>query len=134
MKKKAYLGSGWAFPPCFVKNEGIKIVSEDELIKESLTILLSTTMGERLFRFDYGCNLTQFIFSPMTLSNETLIKDTIENAIILHEPRIELERIELEIKDERAGILWVGLYYRIRATNNRNNMVYPFYFKEGTNL
>lgn len=134
MKKKSYLGTGWNFPPSFIKEYGVEMVSDEEDIRQSLKILFSTTPGERIFRFDYGCNLKQWTFEKMNLSIETLIIDTIRQAILYYEPRIDVEKIGVEIKNPAEGILWINLGYTVRQTNTRSNMVYPFYFKEGTNL
>lgn len=131
---KSFLGTGWAFPPRFTKEYGVEMVSQEEDIAQSLIILLSTTPGERLFRFDYGCNIRQWVFEEMNLSNETLIIESIEQAILFFEPRIDVEHIALDTKDELEGILWIMIDYRIRETNSRSNMVYPYYFKEGTNI
>ncbi|MDR3061992.1 MAG: GPW/gp25 family protein [Dysgonamonadaceae bacterium] len=134
MEKQSYLGTGWAFPPRFIKGKGVEMVDSEEDIRQSLQILLSTVPGERMFRFDYGCNIRQWVFEELNLSTETLIIDCIEQAILHFEPRIEVEKVLLETKDKQEGILWINIDYRIRRTNNRSNMVYPFYFKEGTNL
>lgn len=125
---------GWAFPPHFTKENGVEMVSREEDIRQSLFILLSTTPGERIFRFDYGCNIRRWVFEDMTLSNETLIIDCISDAVLYYEPRIDVERIWLDTGDMQEGILRISIDYRIRETNSRSNMVYPYYFMEGTNL
>lgn len=131
---KSFLGTGWAFPPYFTKENGVEMVSREEDIRQSLFILLSTTPGERIFRFDYGCNIRRWVFEDMTLSNETLIIDCISDAVLYYEPRIDVERIWLDTGDMQEGILRISIDYRIRETNSRSNMVYPYYFMEGTNL
>lgn len=131
---KSFLGTGWAFPPRFTKEQGVEMVSREEDIRQSLFILLSTNPGERIFRFDYGCNIRRWVFEEMTLSNETLIIDCISDAILYYEPRIDIERILLDAGNMQEGILRISIDYRIRETNSRSNMVYPYYFMEGTNL
>jgi len=131
---KSYLGTGWRFPPVFIKNSGVGMTDAEEDIRQSLQILFSTTPGERVFRFDYGCNIRQWIFEGMNLSVKTLMIDTIKQAILYFEPRIAVEQVDIEIKDEKEGVLWIHVDYAIHQTNNRSNIVYPFYFKEGTNL
>lgn len=130
----SYLGTGWHFPPVFRKQTGVELVSAEEDIRQSLHILFSTSPGERVFRFDYGCNIRQWIFEGMDLSVKTLMIDTIKQAILYFEPRISVENVDVEIKDETEGVLWIHVDYMIHQTNNRSNIVYPFYFKEGTNL
>jgi len=134
MEKRSYLGTGWSFPPGFIKNQGVEMVNEEEDIRQSLHILFSTIPGERMFRFDYGCNIHRWVFGEINLSARTMIIETIEQAIEHFEPRIQVERTEIDTKDIAEGILWIHLEYTIPQVNSRSNMVYPFYFKEGTNL
>ncbi|WP_165021226.1 GPW/gp25 family protein [Dysgonomonas sp. ZJ279] len=134
MKDKPYLGIGWSFPVSFNKREGVSMSYGDSDIRESLKILLSTIPGELIFRPEYGCNIRQWTFSRMNLSEKTRIVNTIEMAILEGEPRIMLESVDVSIKDEREGILWISIDYLVSQTNSRSNMVYPFYIKEGTNL
>ncbi len=110
------------------------MASREEDIRQSLEILLSTKPGERIFNFDYGCDIRQWVFEKMDLSVKTLIIDAIKQAILYFEARIDVEKVDVEIKDPLEGILWINLDHKIRQTNSRSNMVYPFYFKEGTNL
>lgn len=110
------------------------MASEEEDIRQSLAILFSTTPGERLMHFDYGCNIRQWTFAQMTLSEKTMITETIKQAVLYFEPRIKVIKITVETKEQLEGILWIELEYMVRQTNSRNNMVFPFYFMEGTNL
>lgn len=134
MSEKSYLGTGWAFPPAFIKDKGVDMVSEEEDIRQSLMILLSTTPGERIFNFDYGCHIRKWVFDEINLSTKTLICDAIRQAIRLFEPRIQVENIQIETRDAGEGILWITINYLIPKVNSRRNMVYPFYYKEATNL
>jgi phage baseplate assembly protein W len=134
MDDKPYLGIGWSFPVSFDKKEGVSMLYGDDDIKESLTILLSTIPGERIFRPEYGCNIRQWTFSRINLSEQTRIINTIGMAILEGEPRIIPESVDVKIKDEHEGILWISIDYQVSRTNSRSNMVYPFYIREGTNL
>jgi uncharacterized protein len=132
---KSFLGRGWGFPPEF--NRGTKAVGmlEDEAdIKSSLEILLSTRLGERVMVPDYGCNLDELLFKPLTLTLKTFVIDLIKTAILYYEPRIDLNKIDIDPTDELEGVLLINLDYTVRATNSRKNMVYPFYKAEGNEL
>jgi len=108
---------------------------EDEAdIKSSLEILLSTRLGERVMVPNYGCNLDELLFKPLTLTLKTFVVDLIKTAILYHEPRIEINKIEIDPTDELEGVLLINLDYTVRATNSRKNMVYPFYKEEGNEL
>ena len=132
---KSFLGRGWGFPPEF--NRATKAVGmlEDEAdIKSSLEILLSTRLGERVMVPDYGCNLDELLFKPLTLTLKTFVIDLIKTAILYYEPRIDLNKIAIDPTDELEGVLLINLDYTVRATNSRKNMVYPFYKAEGNEL
>lgn len=134
---KPYLGRGWEFPPQFIIKDyyqGIAMTEEEEDIRQSLHILLSTIPGERIFRPEYGCNTKAWVFSKINTTQATLIKDDIEQAILVGEPRITLENIEIADQDFMEGRLDIQLYYYVKGTNSRSNMVYPFYLEEGTDL
>ena len=132
---KTFLGTGWGFPPQFHSGaQGVILVSREEDIRESLFILLSTSPGERPLQPDYGCGLRELMFGNITTSVVTELKDTIERSILFFEPRITLDHIDIDTSEQYAGILKIRLNYTVRATNNRSNMVYPFYFREGTQV
>ena len=132
---RVFLGTGWGFPPEFNKQAGgVMMVSEDDDIRESLTILLSTSPGERTMYPDYGCGLRSLIFETISESAITEITDVIERAILFFEPRIVLDSVQIDTETVYEGLIKIQLIYTIRATNSRGNMVYPFYFQEGTHI
>jgi phage baseplate assembly protein W len=129
-----FLGIGWSFPPKFNKLfSAIETSTGDKDIKESLAILLGTIPGERFLHPNYGCDISELSFETLDLSLRTTLVDKIKTAILLFESRINLEKVEFEqIRNE--GIVFIHLIYRIKTTNSRTNMVYPYYIKEGTDL
>lgn len=132
--KSQFIGTGWAFPPAFDKATGATVMSSGyEDIQGSLHILLSTTLGERVMRSDYGCNLRDYVFSPLNTTMEAYIRKLVEDAIIYFEPRITLEKLNVDFRDTE-GLLLIKIEYTIDATNSRANYVYPYYIKEGTNI
>ncbi len=131
----SFLGTGWSFPPEFQKEtKGVKMLQDEEDIKSSLEILLSTRLGERIMVPDYGCNLDELLFKPLNLTLKTYVIDLIKTAILYHEPRIEVIKISIDQTSELNGELLINIDYIIRATNSRKNMVFPFYKGEGTEL
>lgn len=138
MEERTFLGRGWAFPPSFNEEDGrVEMVEARQDIEESLEILLSTSLGERVLQPDYGCNLKDFQFEPMNPSIIGFIKDLVKTAILYYEPRIKLDRIEItEAGSTQAirGRLEISLDYFIRETNSRFNFVYDFYLDEGVNI
>ena len=133
--EKSFLGKGWSFPPTFDKKLGdIQMVTMEEDIKQSLEIYFSTKLGERIMRSDYGCFLHSQVFE---LANESLIQGLskeLERSINEFEPRILIIEIKANKKDSSEGLIEINVAYEIRATNNRSNIVFPFYINEGTRI
>ena len=131
----SFLGTGWSFPPSFIASTGEVELTSDELdIQRSLEILLSTKKGERVMQPDYGCNLDEMVFEPMTTTFKTYIKNMIQTAILFYEARIELKSVAIDDSRENDGVIVLSLDYAIRSTNSRFNFVFPYYLNEGTEL
>jgi phage baseplate assembly protein W len=133
--EKSFLGKGWSFPPTFDKKLGdVKMVTMEEDIKQSLEIYFSTKLGERIMRNDYGCFLHSQVFE---LANESLIQGLskeLERSINEFEPRILITEITASKTESIEGLSQINVAYEIRATNNRSNIVFPFYLNEGTSI
>ncbi|WP_039918550.1 GPW/gp25 family protein [Cellvibrio mixtus] len=132
MNSKSFLGTGWSFPPAFTSN-GLVTVSAEQDIYESLWILLSTTPGERVMQPAYGCGLKAHVFDNLDESSFAVMRDLVEKAILFFEPRITVENIEINDDDHLEGKVLLNIIYRVRSTNNRYNLVYPFYIHEASN-
>ena len=129
---QGWQGTGWSFPPNFDwRSNSVSMVSEDEDIKQSLEILMSTSPGERVMNPSYGCGLKLLTFENISESTLTEIKDIIDRAVLFFEPRIRVNSIDVDVESIYDGWITIYLYYTIRRTNTRSNIVYPFYFREG---
>lgn len=127
----SFLGTGWAFPPSFDKDSGtVELVSNEEDIRQSLDILLSTTLGERVMQPRYGCSLITHVFTTLNSSVIGYIKDMVQNAILFYEPRILAQKVDVSTVDEFTGHLNINVEYIIPETNSRFNYVYDYYLKE----
>jgi uncharacterized protein len=127
---KEFLGKGWKFP-VIVDHDGKISMSQYETdIKEAIWIILGTAKGERVMHPDFGCGIHDFVFSPLNTTTLSLVENTVREGLILWEPRIELINVEVILEESAEGKLLVSIDYRVRVTNNRFNLVYPFYLKE----
>jgi phage baseplate assembly protein W len=134
---KSFLGTGWGFPPEFTKRGAVRTVSAEEDIRESLYILLFTNPGERVMQPTYGCGLKAQVFEEINEAAITVMVDLIKRAILFFEPRVVVENIHVDSdnrEDILNGLVKINISYFVRATNNRHNIVFPFYFTEGTNV
>jgi uncharacterized protein len=130
----AFLGTGWSFPPTFDDTSGgVDMVKDIADINESLNILLSTSLGERVMQPGYGCNLEDYLFEPLSSSVIGYIQDLVENAILIYEPRIKAEKVEVTAADSFdiiEGRFTIEVEYTIPGTNSRFNYVYDYYKNE----
>ncbi|WP_062057510.1 GPW/gp25 family protein [Aquimarina longa] len=131
---KEYLGTGWSFPPAFDKeSKTVTMVSAEKDIEQSLEILLSTSLGERVMQSEYGCSLKDYQFESVDNSLIGFLKDLIERAILYYESRIIVERVDITEADALElveGVLHISVDYKIEGTNTQYNYVYDFYLRE----
>ncbi|MFN9908390.1 MAG: GPW/gp25 family protein [bacterium] len=62
------------------------------------------------------------------------LSTSIEEAVLLHEPRIELLDLDVSLHPQLDGVLLIRIDYQIPTTNSRFNMVFPFYLNEATSV
>jgi|SRR5688500_5859785 phage baseplate assembly protein W len=133
-KFNSFLGTGWSFPPSFDPETGtVQLVSDQEDIQQSLNILLSTSLGERVMQPKYGCNLNDHLFESLNSSVIGYIKDLVEHAILFYEPRILADKIEVTAQDSFdlfEGRFTISVEYTIPETNSRFNYVFDYYKNE----
>lgn len=126
-----FIGTGWSFPPSFDRNAaGVEMSSGIQDIEQSLQIIFSTALGERIMNPQFGCALDSSVFEVMNTSRIAYLENLIRTAIIYHEARIDADQISVEA-DQTAGRLLIAIGYRVRGSNSRFNFVYPYYLNEG---
>ena len=133
MNSNAYIGTGWKFPPVFSKaGYSAEMVSGNEDIRESLYILLFTIPGERIMLPEYGAGLNELLYENLNNTLLHRIREQIRLAILYYEPRITVDDLAVTRDNDTEGKVWVEITYTVSASNERANIVYPFYLREGT--
>ena len=126
----AFIGTGWSFPPAFEQASGtVELRTGIADIEESLRIIFTTQLGERLMQPSFGAALDQHVFDPMNASRLSYLEEQIRRAILYHEPRIDADDISVT-SDQEEGRLLIAIAYRVRGANSRFNFVYPYYREE----
>jgi phage baseplate assembly protein W len=125
------LGRGWKFP--FMLDErGEVALSDGELdIQEAIWMILSTAFGERLMHPDFGCGIHDLVFAPNNTGTAGLARFYVEEALVRWEPRIDVEEVEVQADPAQPELLLISVSYRVRTTDSRYNLVYPFYLTRG---
>ena len=119
------LGSGLAFPLGVDDRGRIALAREEIDVEQAIRIILSTAPGERPMRPEFGCAVHDCVFERIDADTLARIDQAVRVALDRWEPRIDLEDIVFETR--REGELLVHLRYRLRATNDVRNLVFPFY-------
>ena len=129
---RAYLGVGWAFPVLpNTKSQDVAQAEYEEDIRQSIRIILETTPGERVMRPDFGSGLKAMLFEPANYTTLALVKQRVEQALVLWEPRIDVREVKVTINAAMRNRIDIDIGYEVRATNTFYNLVYPFYLQEG---
>ncbi|MDD3270382.1 MAG: GPW/gp25 family protein [Syntrophomonadaceae bacterium] len=130
---ESFLGRGWKFPVKVDSATGRIMTSEyEEDIAEAIRIILFTSPGERVMRPDFGCGAHAYVFGLSDSLTLNLLKSSIEEAIMIWEPRVFEVDVRPRVDADDPGKIMLNIQYRVRSTNNMFNLVYPFYINEGS--
>jgi phage baseplate assembly protein W len=128
---KEFLGKGWRFPIVPGPTGGLEWSEADDNVEHSLRVLLLTRVGERVMRGSLGSRLGEMVFRPGSEQNLRAMEREIEGVIRRSEPRVEVLAVRAETDDDDATHVTVSLSYRVRRTNTRESLVFPFYLLRG---
>jgi hypothetical protein len=128
MQKVDFLGRGVSFP---VKTEGGKMKTsfDEDIVNESISIILSTRKGERLLRPDFGADIMSLVFSENNAHTANMVNVYVREALEKWEPRIEVEDVTVTLDSNERNLLNINIEYQIRSSNSKRNLVYPFYLE-----
>jgi phage baseplate assembly protein W len=129
---KDFLGRGWASPVALDPRTGlVSSVAYEDDIRQSILIILETAKGERCMRPDFGCGIHDLVFTTLDSTSLQRISSEVTDALTHFEARIDLLNVKVYSQATLDGELLVEVEYRVRATNQLGNVVFPFYFQEG---
>ena len=135
MQEKSFLGIGWSFPPTFNKElSDVEMTTKEEDIKQSLHIYFNTKLGERIMRQDFGCIIHEHLFDRLDKSILDVLTFELKQNIGNIEPRIIVNEISIMPIDINEGSVEININYTVITTNVRDNIVFPYYLNEGTNI
>lgn len=127
---KAFLGSGLGWPIQSDDTGALVSASYEEAVRQAVWIILATSKGERPMRPDFGCDIHDLVFQTMGPGTAGLITSAVRDALLRHEPRIDVRDVQVNAGAE-PGLLLILIDYEVRATNSGFNLVYPFYLQGG---
>ena len=122
-----FIGRGVAFPMRVDQSGSIATSTGASDIDSSIRMILTTAPGERLMRPAFGCKIWELLFDQINANTLGLMSEAVREAIGRWEPRVTLEDVRLDPNGQHAGEVLIEIDYVIRTTNDRRNLVYPFY-------
>jgi phage baseplate assembly protein W len=126
------IGQGWRFPIKVNAKGGLDWSSGPDRIRDAIWIILSTSLGERLMRPEFGAGIKDYVFEPNSEMVRAELVTAIRKALVGWEPRIELVAVQATASPTQDSLVLVSIDYQIRDTNELYNMVYPLFLQEGT--
>jgi phage baseplate assembly protein W len=127
MTAEPFLGTGWRFPILPDASGRLSYAEGADSIAQCLVVLLQTGLGDRVMRPDFGTRAPQLLFEPGSEQNLRELERTIQAAVRDFEPRVELDEVRAEADPVGPHRVTVSVTYRIRRSNTRENLVFPFY-------
>lgn len=131
------IGTGIDFPLRFVAGNslggnsdpvgGVETSNAGERIRDSIHIILSTGIGERLHNPEFGSRLPQLVFEPNDEILKNLLRIYTAEALRRWEKRIEILTITIldDYNDDRNTV-GIAIEYTIRNSHIKGSYVYPF--------
>ena len=121
------LGSGIAFPLQVDRRGGLALARDETDIDQAIELILGTAPGERPMRPEFGCGVHDFVFDTIDAGTVARMETEIRSALDRWEPRVEVTDVQFDLGGADTGQLLIQIDYRVRATNHKRNLVYPFY-------
>ncbi|MDH4145759.1 MAG: GPW/gp25 family protein [Acidimicrobiia bacterium] len=122
-----FVGRGLAFPMGVDQTGRLAMTTGAEDIDRSMRMVLATAKGERVMRPEFGCAIWDLLFEPVNDNTLGLMAQAVRDALSQWEPRAEVEEVEVGPDPADAARVLIDVVYRVRVTNDRRNLVYPFY-------
>lgn len=122
-----FLGRGWTFPLRLDGSGGFALADGEDDVTEAIRLILGTAYGERPMRPEYGCGIHDLVFDTIDAGLAGRVAADVRASLTRWEPRIEVTDVDAAPDPTAPHVLLITVGYRLRATNDRRNLVFPFY-------
>jgi phage baseplate assembly protein W len=126
-----FVGKGWSFPLRLDSSGAFALSAGEDDVAEAIRLILGTSPGERPMRPEFGCAVHELVFDTVDASLAGRASAMVADALTRWEPRIDVLGVTAS-PDPESGhdgppVLRISVDYRVSATNDRRNLVFPFY-------
>jgi phage baseplate assembly protein W len=122
-----FIGAGWGFPLRVNSRGGIALVRRERELEEAMRLILATYPGERPMRPDFGSRVRDWVFRGTDNDSLGALKIEVINSISRWEPRVKITDVIITRDSADASLLRINIQYQPLDTNDRRNLVFPFY-------
>jgi phage baseplate assembly protein W len=122
-----FVGRGFYWPMQVDHTGSIRLTEGADDLDRSMAVVLATAPGERVMRPQFGCRIWDLLFEPVTANLLGLMAQAVRDALAQWEPRVNVEEVTPVPDDKDHALIVINVRYRVKATNDRRNLVYPFY-------
>jgi phage baseplate assembly protein W len=122
-----FIGAGWAFPVGVDARGAVALVHGTDELEQAMRLILLTYPGERPMRPAFGSLLRDYVFDGATLENAARIEGEVQHTLERWEPRVDVTGVDVTPGDAEVGLLYIDIEYVVKTTNDRRNLVFPFY-------
>lgn|SRR5690348_8938538 len=91
--------------------------SLERSVRDSIRVILTTRPGEQLMRPRFGAGLQNFLDEGNTLAVRRQVQSDILENLQAYEPRIALDRVDVDPVAGAPSQIHVQIYYRLLRTN-----------------
>lgn len=127
MADASFIGRGISWPMGVDHTGALRLTEGAQDLDRSIRIVLATAPGERVMRPQFGCRIWEMLFEPVTPNLLGLMAQAVREAVAQWEPRVRVEEVDVVPDPTDSSLVRIRVTYEVRSTNDRRNLVYPFY-------
>jgi phage baseplate assembly protein W len=125
--ENSFVGTGWSWPVEPDATGQIALISGTDELEQAMYLVLATAPGERPMRPEFGCRLQEYVFAPADAATAGMLAAEVRAALIRWEPRVVVDDVVVSADVDEPSTLWIDVRYSVRSSNDRRNLVFPFY-------
>ena len=122
-----FVGRGFRWPMSVDHTGSISLTTGADDLDSSIRVVLATAPSERVMRPAFGCRIWDLLFEPVNANTLGLMAEAVREAVAQWEPRVDVEEVVVSPDGNDSALVHISVAYRVRTTNSRRNLVYPFY-------
>ena len=122
-----FSGRGWAFPLRLDSGGSFVLSAGDQDVAEAIRLILGTAPGERPMRPEYGCGIHDLVFDTLDSALAGRVAAEVTASLTRWEPRVAVTSVTAAPLPGEPYALAISVSYQVKATNDRRNLVFPFY-------